>query len=85
MKDKIIEILKTYSMRYGQLLATDDDIIIEASDFEQIANRLIEPIEPNTSQAQDAGWKCTTCGSYFTRELKQDYCPVCNHYAIEKI
>ena len=44
-KDKIIEILKLYSMRYGQLQATDEDIIIEASDFEHIADRLTEQPE----------------------------------------
>ena len=42
MWDEIVDVLKTYSMRYGQLRATDDDMIIEASDFDQIADRLLQ-------------------------------------------
>jgi hypothetical protein len=38
--DKIVEILNRYSMKYKQLNATDEDVIIEASDFNDIAQQI---------------------------------------------
>ncbi len=40
METEIEKILKKYSMKYHQLKATDDDIIIKASDFEAITNEI---------------------------------------------
>lgn len=60
MKEKLERILKKYSMKYRQLHATDDDIIIEESDFVAIAteihelyqNRLEEIITKSDSYAE---------------------------------
>ena len=61
-------------------------IVADEMELNRVSSELkVELTELNMSQSHKEGWKCTTCGSYFTRELKQDYCPACNHYAIEKI
>ena len=72
-KAEIIEILKRYSMRYEQLHATDEDIIIEASDFEFIANALLQDEQKQAEEryktvkalARRAGLFSETMDGYF--------------------
>lgn len=42
MQDKIEKVLNKWSMKYKQLHATGEDIVIESSDFDHIAQELVK-------------------------------------------
>ena len=89
MKDKIIEILKERSQLHVKTDEPQEVWVISSSDiddtFKEVATRIEGVMWEWVIKGTKEGLKCRTCGSYFARGLKQDYCPSCNYYSIEKI
>ena len=97
MKDKIIEIiaeelLGVIPIHKGPFVSSAEARRVGHHDnkkrfevAERIATRIEGVMGEWVIKGTKEGLKCRTCGSYFARGLKQDYCPSCNYYSIEKI
>jgi arsenate reductase-like glutaredoxin family protein len=61
MENKIEKILNKYSMKHQQLQAVDDDIIIEASDFKNIAEEIVKLFAIPVVVGQSEQLACGDC------------------------